>query len=273
MPFQNPGAGAAAPRAGEFDAPARRTGGGHVMGGAERWHGRRRPARVAGGRRRLGPREGEDRGAFSRRRRERQAAGDGKVSVGRVSIAQHGGHGTRFQRLLHGPQQACRLPERNGHEAVARQPQALQPVAIEPPVFALMAAQAAPQQRAALSRIAQAAEGEGEGKSHGSGLVAMGAGRHVMQPAARQTLRGQVAVEFRQAHHPGRGARALPLELRMPLFQPRNVRAQALDQRCEIFPAPPERCDRGASFPAPRRMMCRSHTHDCDDPDCSCFVP
>jgi hypothetical protein len=51
------------------------------------------------------------------------------------------------------------------------------------------------------------------------------------------------------------------LELRVPLLQPRDMRAQGRDQRRGIL-ALTESCSRGASFPAPRSMMCRSHTHD-----------
>lgn len=134
-------------------------------------------------------------------------------------------------------------------------------MAIEPAIFALMGGEPAPQQRAALLRIGQAAQRQRQRKAHGRRLVAMGAGRHVMQPAACQALRGQVPVKLRQADGPGGTSRPLPLELGMALLKPRNVGAQGLDQGCDMI-ALLERGDGGASFPAPRKLMCRFHTHD-----------
>jgi len=144
---------------------------------------------------------------------------------------------------------------------VAGQAQALDPVAIEPAIFPLMRLQAAPEERPALLRVSQAAKGQRQGKTHRRRLVAMGVRRHVMQPAARQALGGEMPVEPGQAQAPGRGARLLPLELRVPLLQPRDMRPQRRNQRRGIL-ALTESCSRGASFPAPRSMMCRSHTHD-----------
>ncbi len=92
MPFQNPGAGAAAPCAGEFDAPAGRPHRHCIMGRAAGGRGGGRPARVAGRGRLVRPGEGEDRRRLSRRRRKRQAARDGEVRVGGIGIAQNGRH-------------------------------------------------------------------------------------------------------------------------------------------------------------------------------------
>ena len=114
--------------------------------------------------------------------------------MGGIGIADDGGNGTRFQRLFHGPQQACGFPQRDGDEAVARQAEALETMAIEPAEFTLMCRKPAPQQRAAFLRIAQAAQCERQCKAHGGGLVAMGARRHVMKAAAQKALRGQVPV-------------------------------------------------------------------------------
>lgn len=82
----------------------------------------------------------------------------------------------------------------------------------------------------------------------------MGVRADIMQARARQALRGKMAVNLRQPHHPGRSAARLRLELRMALLQPRDVRPQRLDQGRGMI-ALTERCDRGASFPAPRTMM------------------
>lgn len=266
MPFQSPCAGAAAPGAGEFDAPARCARRARVMGGAERGHGGGRPARVAGGGRTIGPGEGEDGGTFPRRRSERQPPCGGEVGVRRLRIAQHGGHRTGLQRLLHGPQQARRLFERDGHETVARQAEAFEPMAIEPPMLAFMRRQTAPQQRAAFARVAQPPQCQRQREAHGRRLVAIGAGAHVMQPRPLQSLRGQMAVEFGEPRQPGCGTGFLPLELRMPLLQPRDVVAQRGKQprglTALLTSGRAKRRDRSASVSAPRSLMCRSHTHD-----------
>jgi hypothetical protein len=128
-------------------------------------------------------------------------------------------------------------------------------------VLALMAAEPAPQQRAALLRIGEAAERQGQRETHGSGLVAMDARRHVMKPGARQALWGKIAVEFGHTHKPRGGLPPLPLELHMTLLEPCNMRAQGRDQRRNAL-ALVERGDGGASFPAPRTSMCRFPTHD-----------
>ena len=140
-------------------------------------------------------------------------------------------------------------------------------------MLTLMGGQAAPQQWAALTRIRQATQRQGQREAHGGGLVAMGAGRYVMQAAARQPEGRKVPVEFGKPHSPGHGARtSLPLETGMPLLKPGDMRPQRLDQRRGVI-ALTERGGAGASFPAPRTTMCRSHTHDSHDPDCSLFVP
>lgn len=183
-----------------------------------------------------------------------------------LGIAQHGGDGAGLQRLLHGPQQARRLFQRDGHETVARQAEAFEAVAIEPPMLALVGLEAAPQQRSALSGVGQAAERERQGEAHGRRLVAIGARRHVMQPGALQPLRGQMAVEFGEPGQPGDGPGLLALELRVPLLQPRDVIAQRGEQPRGVpalrVSGGAKRRDRSASVPAPRSLMCRSHTHD-----------
>ena len=189
-----------------------------------------------------------------------------------LGIADHCGNRTGLQRLLHGPQQVRGLAECHGHEALAGKPQPLKAVAIEPAIFALMRLQAAPEERAALQRVAQAAECEGQREAHGGGLVAMGAGRYVMKPCPLQPLLGQAAVDLGKAQEPGGAFPARALELRMALLGPQDMRAQGLDQECGLA-ALTERGGAGASFPAPRTMLCRSCTHDCDDPECSYFVP
>ncbi len=192
--------------------------------------------------------------------------------MGCIGIADDGGGGTGFQRLLHGPQQADGFPEGNRHEAVARQAQPLEPVAIKPAIFPLMGTQSAPEQRTALLAVAQAAECERQREAHGGGLVAMGAGRNVMKPPAHQALRREMPVKLGQAGHPGGSLRPVAGKLRVPLFKPRDLRTQGLDQGCDMI-ALTEMSDAGASFPAPRTTMCRSCTHDCNDPECSLFVP
>ena len=99
----------------------------------------------------------------------------------RLGIAQHRGNGAGFERLLHGPQQARRLLERDGHEAVARQAEAFQTMAIEPAMFALMGGEPTPQQRAALLGVAQAPQRQRQREAHGGRLVAIGARGDVMQ--------------------------------------------------------------------------------------------
>lgn len=181
-------------------------------------------------------------------------------------IAQHGGYGAGLQRLLHGPQQARGLLQRDGHEAMARQAQPFETVAIEPPMLALMAAQAAPQQRAALAQVAQPPQGKRQREAHGGRLVAIGAWAHVMQAGALQPLCGQVAVEFGKPRQPGLGPGLLPFELRMPLLQPRDMGAQRVEQPrgvpALLMSEAVERSDGSASVSAPRSLMCRSHTHD-----------
>ena len=266
MPFQSPGAGATAPGAGEFDVPAGRARCCRIMGGARRGHGRRRPARMAGGGGGIGPREGQDRCALARSRRQRQAPGGGEVGMRGFRIAQHGGNSTGLQSFLHGPQQARGLLQRDGHETVARQAEAFEAVAIEPTVLALMAAQAAPQQRAALACVAQPPERQGQCEAHGSWLVAIGTGAHVMQPRSLQPLHRQIAVEFGKPRQPGLGPAFLLLELRMPLLQPRDVGAQRVEQPrgvpALVMSGGAERSDGSASVSAPRSLMCRSNTHE-----------
>ena len=181
-------------------------------------------------------------------------------------IAQHGGHRAGLQRLLHGPQQARGLLQRDGHEAVARQAEAFEAMAIEPPMLALMGCQAAPQQRAALARVIQAAERQGQRETHGGRLVAIGTGGYVMQPRSLQPLRRQVAGEFGKPRQPGCGPALLLLELGVPLLQPRDVVAQRGEQPYSVpallMSGGAERSDGSASVSAPRSLMCRSHTHD-----------
>ena len=261
MPFHDPGAGAAAPRAGEFDAPAGRTQGQRVMRRAQRGNGRRRPARVArrgGG---AGAGEGEDARAFSRSGRQRQAAGDGEIRPGGLHVPEDGGGGTGLQRLLHGPQQTRGLLQGDGHEALARQTQPFKAMAIEPAMFALMGLEAAPQQGAAFLGVAQAAERQGEREAHGGGLVTMALRGHVMEPPARQALGRQVPVDRWNGGEPGHAPAPRLRKMRPPLLQPEDMRPQGVDQGCDII-ALTERGDAGASFPAPRTMLCRFHTHD-----------
>ncbi len=144
---------------------------------------------------------------------------------------------------------------------MAGQPQPLQPVAIEPAIFALMGGKPAPQQRAALAFIREAAQGEGQRKAHRGRLVAIATGRHVMKPCPQQPLRRQMPVKFGKAKPPGGRLRPPPLELRRRLLKPRDMRTQRVNQRRQIL-ALTKRNGGGASFPAPRKLMCRSNTHD-----------
>lgn len=242
------------------------------MAGAERGHGGGRPAGVAGGRGHIRLREGEDRGGFALRRGQQQAARHRQVRVPGLGIADDGGNGTGLQRLLHGPQQAGGLGQRHGDEALAGKPQPLQPVAIEPAMFALMRREAAPEERAALLRVGETAQREGQREAHGGGLVAMGARGYVMKARALQALRGKMPVGLGEPQEPGDAFAARALELRMALLRLGDQRAQGRDQGCDMI-ALTERGGAGASFPAPRTMMCRLCTHDCDDPECSYFVP
>jgi hypothetical protein len=139
-------------------------------------------------------------------------------------------------------------------------------------MLALMGGKPAPQQRAALLWVAQAAQRQRQRETHGGGLVAMSAGRHIMKARTLQPLLGQVTVDLGKARQPGRTPPARALELGVALLRPGDMRPQGLDQRCDMI-ALTERGDAGAGFPAPRTMMCRSCTHDCDDPECSYFVP
>jgi hypothetical protein len=192
--------------------------------------------------------------------------------VAGLGIADDGGNRAGLQRLLHGPQQAGGLGQRHGDEALAGKPQPLQPVAVEPAMFALMRREAAPEERAALLRVAQAAKCQGEREAHGGRLVAIGARRHVMKAGALQALRGKMAVGLGEPQEPGGAFPARALELRMPLLRLGDQRTQGLDQGCDMI-ALTERGGAGASFPTPRTRMCRFNTHDCDDPECSYFVP
>ena len=266
MPFQSPGAGAAAPGAGEFDVPAGHTRRRRIMGGARRGHGRRRPARVAGGGRGIGPREGEDACAFARSCRQRQAARGGEVGVRCFRIAQHGGNGTGLQRLLHRPQQARGLLQRDGHKTVARQAEAFEAVAIKPSVLALMGSQPAPQQRAAFAHVAQPPQDKRQREAHDGRLIAIGTRAHVMKAGALQPLHRQVAIEFAKPGQPGLGPALLLLELGVPLLQPRDVGAQRVEQPrgvpALLMSGRAERSDGSASVSAPRSLMCRSNTHE-----------
>lgn len=181
-------------------------------------------------------------------------------------IAQHGGHRTGLQRLLHRPQQACGLLQRDGHEAVARQAEAFEAMAIEPSMLALMGGEPAPQQRASFPRVIQAAERQRQREAHGGRLVAIGTGGYVMKPGALQPLGRQMAVEFGKPGQPGCGPAFLLLELGVPLLQPRDVVAQRGEQPpgvpALVMSGGAERSDGSASVSAPRSLMCRSHTHD-----------
>ena len=184
----------------------------------------------------------------------------------RLGITQNGGHRPRFQCLLHGPQQARGLLQRDGHEAVARQAEAFKAVAIETPMLALMAAQPAPQQRTAFAQVAQPSERQRQRESHDGGLVAISTGAHVMQAGALQPLRRQMAVEFGKPRQPRLGPAFLPLELGLPLLQPRDVGAQRGEQPrgvpALLMSGGAERSDGSASVSAPRSLMCRSNTHE-----------
>ena len=87
-----------------------------------------------------------------------------------------------------------------------------------------------------------------------------------MQAGALQPLRRQVAVEFGKPRQPGLGPALLPLELRVPLLQPRDVGAQRVEQSrgvpALVMSGGAERSDGSASVSAPRSLMCRSNTHE-----------
>ena len=94
----------------------------------------------------------------------------------RIGIADHHGKGAGFQRLLHGPQQVLRPLQRDGDEASAGQAQPLQPMAIKPPVLALLSCEAAPQQWPVFLIVGKAAQRQGKCKAHGGRLIAIGCG-------------------------------------------------------------------------------------------------
>ena len=70
-----------------------------------------------------------------------------------------------------------------------------------------------------------------------------------------------MAVDLGKPRQPGLGPGLLPLELGMPLLQPRDVRTQRVEQPRGVL-ARAERSGGSASVSAPRSLMCRSHTHD-----------
>ena len=223
----------------------------------------RRPACLAGGGGHIGSGEGQDAGGLSGMCRKREPPRDGEIGMCGIGIADDDGECTGFQRLLHGPQQCLRLLQRDGDEACTRQAQPFQSMAIEPTVLALLFRKAAPQQRAALLRIGQAAERQCECKTHGGWRIAIGAWRHVMQARLHEPLRWQMTVEFGQSHHPRCMARpGRPVELRLCLLNARDVAAQGLDQGREIL-ALPKGGNGGTSAPVPH-TMCRFHRHDCN---------
>ncbi|PZF78865.1 hypothetical protein DK847_03480 [Aestuariivirga litoralis] len=145
---------------------------------------------------------------------------------------------------------------------MARQAEALEAMAIEPPMLAFMRGQPAPQQRPAFARVSEPPERQRQREAHGRRLVAIGAGRHVMEPRPLQPLCRQVPVKLGKPRQPGCRAALLVLELRMPLLQPRDVVAQRGEQPGGVSTTRAKRRDRSASVPAPRSLMCRSHTHD-----------
>ena len=111
-------------------------------------------------------------------------------------------------------------------------------MAIEPPIFALAARQPAPQQGPPLGWVGEAAERQRQGKAHGRRLVAIGAGRHVMQPGAGQALGRQMRVDAGKTRGPGGAPAAPPIKAHLALLQPVDMAAQGLHQRQNlIFPA------------------------------------
>jgi len=72
-------------------------------------------------------------------------------------IAEDRGEGAGFQRLLHEPEQGCRLFQGDGDQAAAGEAQALEPMAVEPAMLAFHPGKAAPQQGPPFRRIVEAA--------------------------------------------------------------------------------------------------------------------
>ncbi len=99
-----------------------------------------------------------------------------------IGIADDECEGTRFQRLLHGPQQCRRFFQRDGEEAVANKAQGFEAMTIEFAVFAFLAGEPAPEQWSAFR--SQAAKRQGEGKAHGRWRIAIGLGGHIMKAGA-----------------------------------------------------------------------------------------
>ena len=262
MPFHNPLAGAAAPGAGEFDVPGRIPRCGAIIGRAERGGRGRRPARLAGAGRHIGPGEDQETCGCPGLSRQRQSPGDGQIGMRRIGIADHHAKGTGFQRLLHGPQQRLRLLQRDGDEALPLEAQPLQPMAIKPPMLALLGGQPAPQKRPAFLGVGQAAQRQRQRKAHGGGLVTIGAGRHIMQARPHQPLRRQVPVDLGQAGKPRRRPALHRLELRVRLLDAGNMLPERRDQRFNAL-AVTESGNRRKSLPAPQNS-CRFHTHDCN---------
>ncbi len=93
-----------------------------------------------------------------------------------IGIADDDAQGTGFQRLLHGPQHVLRPLQRDGDETRAGQAQPFQPMAIKPSVFTLLPFEAAPQQWPPLLWVGEAAQRQGQGKTHGGRLIAIGYG-------------------------------------------------------------------------------------------------
>ena len=77
--------------------------------------------------------------------------------MGGLGIADDCGEDAGFQRFLHEPEQAGRLFQGDGDQAVADEAQALEAMAIEPAVLALGPGKATPEQRPAFRWIIETA--------------------------------------------------------------------------------------------------------------------
>lgn len=155
-----------------------------------------------------------------------------------LGIAEDCGEGAGFQRLFHEPEQGCWLFQRDGDQAAAGEAQALKPMAVEPAMLALHPGETAPQQGPPFRRIGEAAQRQGESEAHGGGHVAMGGGGDVVEAAAGEALRREMAVDRRQAGQPGPAAAAPAIKARFAVFDPGDVLAQGRQQGGNIFPLP-----------------------------------
>lgn len=87
--------------------------------------------------------EEEEGGGLALARRQHETPDRGEAQA-RVGIGNDAGKARGLEGLFHRPQYRLRLAQGNGEELVARQPQRLKPMAMEPSPLTALQRQAAP---------------------------------------------------------------------------------------------------------------------------------